>query len=184
MLLPAHLRHYIKNISAEEHRILFPEAAHAIGHDTYMDIGSVDHTDKAVQLAGDIVEVQKRAYLEIRGWASNEPSALALVPSKLRLNISSDNLVDIGNHQQSVRTLGLIWYPLTDQLGFNAEALKVVIVLSNKITKRIAISTLMRVFDPLGMLALITIRGRIIFQVLWRRKVEWYEVLPQDLLSQ
>lgn len=81
------------------------------------------------------------------------------------------------------RPLGLVWYPSTYQLGFNA--LKVEFALSNKIsTKRTALSTLMRVFDPLRVLASITITGRIIFQVLWRRKVEWDEVLPQDLVSQ
>lgn len=73
---------YIKNINAEQHRTLFAETAHA----TYMDdyIGSVGHIDKAVQLARDIVEVQKRAHFEVRGWVSNDPGALTLVPSEFR----------------------------------------------------------------------------------------------------
>ncbi|KAL0882586.1 hypothetical protein ABMA27_001036 [Loxostege sticticalis] len=173
---------YLKNKNAEEFRDLYPEAAHAIIHDTYMDdfIGSLEGSDEAAQLARDIVEVQERADFEVRGWVSNEPDALTLIPQNLRLDSGSTG-VDIGHFPQSVRTLGLIWYPSTDELGFNTAALKTSLALPQKITKRHALSSMMRVFDPLGVLAPITIKARIIFQVVWRRGIDWDQEFPQDL---
>lgn len=52
---------YIKHINTAKQRTLFPGGAHAIVHDTYIDdyIDSVGHIDKEVQLASDIIEVQK-----------------------------------------------------------------------------------------------------------------------------
>ncbi|KAL0871500.1 hypothetical protein ABMA27_005218 [Loxostege sticticalis] len=173
---------YLKNKNAEEFRDLYPEAAHAIVEDTYMDdfIGSLEGLDEATQLARDIVEVQERAHFEVRGWVSNEPEALTLIPPNLKLDSGSTG-VDIGHFPQSVRTLGLIWYPSTDELGFNTAALKTSLALPQKITKRHALSSMMRVFDPLGVLAPSTIKARIIFQVVWRRGIDWDQELPQDL---
>lgn len=49
--------------------------------------GSADYIDKAVQLARDLVEVQKRTHFEVRGWVSNEPSVSLLYLLSLGLTV-------------------------------------------------------------------------------------------------
>ena len=51
-------------------------------------------------------------------------------------------------------------------------------------TKRNLVSLIGRFYDPLGFLAPITIRFKILFQKLCRDKLEWDDPLPDDLLQE
>ncbi|XP_037303405.1 uncharacterized protein LOC119193787 [Manduca sexta] len=47
-------------------------------------------------------------------------------------------------------------------------------------TKREALSTVMSIYDPLGLLSVYTIRAKIILQNLWRLKMSWDERVPEE----
>ncbi|XP_052751531.1 uncharacterized protein LOC128200852 [Galleria mellonella] len=174
---------YVKKVNADE----FPEAAHASVFDTYMDdyIGSQDNIEKAARLAADIVELNKRAGFEMRGWASNNPDALALLSKDLVSTCikSRNESIDLGNSNNdvNVRTLGLIWQPNIDTISFSIgfENDK----LPHQITKRDALSYVMRIYDHLGILGPIVSRGRIMFQNIWRKRLTWDDELPQTDLK-
>jgi transposase InsO family protein len=88
---------------------------------------------------------------------------------------SNDRSVDLGS-PAFTRTLGLIWYPMLDTIGF-APVIKDNI--SNSFTKRQLLAQVMRIYDPLGILAPIVVKGRILFQNLWRKNLGWDEVLSE-----
>jgi hypothetical protein len=50
-----------------------------------------------------------------------------------------------------------------------------------KSTKRMLLADLNRIFDPLGFLAPVLIKGKIFVQQLWQLKVEWDQNLPSEL---
>jgi len=50
-----------------------------------------------------------------------------------------------------------------------------------KSTKRTLLADLNRIFDPLGFLAPVLVRGKIFLQQLWQLKIEWDQQLPEEL---
>ncbi|XP_052750564.1 uncharacterized protein LOC128200612 [Galleria mellonella] len=158
---------YMKNKNALEFKDQYPDAVHGIIYDTYMDdyIGSVDSSsDEAAQLAADIVNIHARAGLEMRGWVSNDPKALRLLPNHLLSESVSNINLNLANFPSStpcIRALGLYWHPSSDLIGFNTSIKSNQETLPSSLTKRIILSLIMRVFDPLGILAPVVIRGRI-----------------------
>ncbi|XP_063382133.1 uncharacterized protein LOC134668622 [Cydia fagiglandana] len=160
---------YIKNRNAQELQRSYPAAAKAIVRDHYMDdyLGSLDSVQEAAQLAADIVTVHKAAGMEMRGWVSNVPAALAAVPEDLRAPIVED--IHVGP-EAFVRTLGLIWHPKSDTFSFRTGS---PIPDQDKLTKRKVLSYLMCVYDPLGLLTPLVIQGRILFQQTWRTGIDW-----------
>ncbi|XP_073960001.1 uncharacterized protein [Choristoneura fumiferana] len=174
---------YIKNKNATEFQDSYPDAAKAIVLDHYMDdyMGSLDTTEQAARLAADIYAVHKNAGFEMRYWVSNDLEALSLLPkeSLLELPVANASLgVDLGSLATPVRTLGLIWRPAADTIGFNIGVTEQ--ELPKKFTKREVLAHVMRIYDPLGILAPIVVRGRIMFQNAWRKGLDWDEKLSQS----
>ncbi|XP_045533952.1 uncharacterized protein LOC123721008 [Papilio machaon] len=169
---------YVKNLNAKEHEREFPDASHATVYDVYMDdyIASVDNVYKAANLASDIVNLNKKANFLMRDWISNDPQALSHLPSELRSKkLEAVNLGE-SSVNVSTRVLGLKWQPDRDIISFNyLEDFTV----SNVLTKRNALSHLMRIYDPLGLLGPLVSRGRILFQTIWRKGIDWDDQLSQ-----
>ncbi|XP_048001871.1 uncharacterized protein LOC125238571 [Leguminivora glycinivorella] len=165
---------FIKNKNALEHADLYPLAVDAILFNHYMDdyIDSQDGVDEAAQLAADIVTVHNAACFEMRRWISNAPEALKLVPEDLRATQPLE--IDLGESANSIRALGIAWNPTLDMLGFRTGLLE-----TSSLTKRKVLSHVMRVYDPLGLLGPIVIKGRILFQQTWRSNIDWDTELPQ-----
>ncbi|GFW97517.1 uncharacterized protein TNCV_4991921 [Trichonephila clavipes] len=52
-----------------------------------------------------------------------------------------------------------------------------------KITKRFVLSTVQKVFDPIGMWAPSTLLLKLLLQELWKMKIAWDEELPQNIVN-
>lgn len=50
-------------------------------------------------------------------------------------------------------------------------------------TKRSVFSLISKLFDPLGLLAPVTIRAKILMQKLWELKLQWDDPLPEDKVT-
>ncbi|XP_059061887.1 uncharacterized protein LOC131854763 [Achroia grisella] len=171
---------YLKNKNALDHKKEFPMVVDAVVNNHYMDdyLGSVDSADEAARLVADIVEVHSRAGFEMRNWVSNSKEALTLIPRDLcAANILEVNLA---NNAPNHKILGVSWNIVDDSLGLLRSLPP--IHESSKWTKRHVLSLLMQVYDPLGFLAPIVIRGRILFQQTWRLGINWDDHLPSEIL--
>ncbi|KAL0830356.1 hypothetical protein ABMA28_002544 [Loxostege sticticalis] len=142
-------------------------------------VSSVACVEKAASLARDIVDLHKLAHFEMRGWISNHPEALKLLPDDL-LAAPHTPEVPVLAPPTNVRTLGLFWNASKDYLNFHPELPEEV---PSTLSKRMALSYVMRLFDPLGFLSPITIHGRILLQVAWASKIDWDEPLPRDQIK-
>ncbi|XP_059053385.1 uncharacterized protein LOC131847753 [Achroia grisella] len=171
---------FIKNKNASLHEHVYPKAAEAILGHHYMDdyVDSLDNINEAAQLASDIVTVHAAACFEMRGWISNEPMVLKLVPEELRAAQPLE--IDLCSSVTNVRALGISWSPITDNLGFRTGIGE---THPTSLTKRKVLSHIMRVYDPLGLLGPIVVKGRILFQKTWRTNIDWDTELSQSETS-
>ena len=73
--------------------------------------------------------------------------------------------------------LKLIRSELNDSFFFTAKNIS----LANKITKRLVLSTIAKVFDPLGFLAPFVVKGKVLMQEIWRGGYDWDTELSFEL---
>ena len=75
--------------------------------------------------------------------------------------------------------LGLEWDPHLDQLKIVVSE-KLMNEASWKFSKQNALALISSLFNPLGLLSPLSIRGRIFLQTLWKAKVSWDESLSEE----
>jgi len=85
---------------------------------------------------------------------------------------------DLHSNLQSC-ALGIKWDVSNDQLYFEVNLKKT----TGPITKRIILSQVSSLFDPLGLISPVLIKARILFQEATRLKTEWDDPLPPHLLD-
>ena len=76
----------------------------------------------------------------------------------------------------------VLWDLSSDQLQFDPLKLKELTTIN--LTQRNLLLLISSIFDPLGIAAPITIRLRIIQQLLWRKGVKWDDILTSDILPE
>lgn len=84
----------------------------------------------------------------------------------------------IGEHSQT-KTLGLGWHNTSDELYFVTN------IESNysKLTKRVMLSILSQIYDPLGLLSPVVIIPKLLLQKLWLSKIDWDTPVPLDIVN-
>lgn len=76
----------------------------------------------------------------------------------------------------STSTLGIGWSPSSDHIFFRIDCPPITVS-----TKRSILSTTSKIFDPLGLLSLCTIKPKRLLQKLWFLKLDWDEPVPLDI---
>ncbi|XP_029171127.1 uncharacterized protein LOC114945863 [Nylanderia fulva] len=161
----------------------FPQGATVLRLDCYVDdvVTGADNLDDAVNLQTELRNLCMAGGFPLRKWASNHPEVLTGVPQEHRLQQ--------GPHSwegESHSTLGLRWRPQDDRFAFAIHPRPV-----SKFTKRRVLSETARLFDPMGWLAPVVIRAKILIQSTWLQQLDWDAPLPakdarhwQQLLDQ
>lgn len=82
------------------------------------------------------------------------------------------------------RVLGIVWNANSDEFSFSTELrddLMLFLSGQRRPTKRIVLSCVMSLFDPLGLLAPFTVYGKMIIQNVWRSGSEWDEEINDEI---
>lgn len=133
----------------------FPLAVEIIEKETYVDnIFSGSHTiETAEKRKQHVISALRRGQFELRKWVSNTPELLENIPiehREIKPNLSL-------NSDESIKTLGPHWQQNDDifhfQIDFDLH--------SNQFTKRIVLSTIARLFDPLGWINPIIVTAKV-----------------------
>ena len=158
----------------------FPNIAAIIKQNFYMDdlFVSTDSVNEAVSMYQSLRCVLSKGGFNLTKWTSTSQDVLHSIPDDHR-GISPD---DIETRQVQQRVLGVIWDLSTDQLRFDPVKLKELTTIN--LTQRNLLHIISSIFDPLGIAAPITIRLRIIQQLLWRKGVKWDDILTSDILPE
>ncbi|GFW13796.1 integrase catalytic domain-containing protein [Trichonephila clavipes] len=75
-----------------------------------------------------------------------------------------------------IKVLGVYWNPKHDCFSFRVK-----IDLHELNTKRDVLSTIARIYDPLGLLGPVVAKAKIFLQKLWMLKIDWTDFLPDTI---
>ncbi|XP_075170111.1 uncharacterized protein LOC142242417 [Haematobia irritans] len=163
------------NMLGETCRAEFPLAARAILSDFYMDdlISGSDDESEIFEIYKQLKLAMDSAKLSLKKWYSNSKKFLESLPMSEREKTLRFNESEI------IKTLGIIWAPAEDTFRY------VWPVFDSKraVTKRIVLSELAKLFDPLGIINPVIVKGKIFMQDMWILKLNWDESLPINMYN-
>jgi hypothetical protein len=162
----------LKQLTDDEgHR--YPRTAAVLQRDFCVDdvLTGADTKVEARALRTELRELLISAGLNIQKWASNNRELLN--------GLSEQDINDklLLGESQTVKTLGVVWNSSDDSILYSVK----VNPLTREITKRTISSEIAKIYDPLGLLAPVIIRAKLLLQRIWTLKIDWDESLPADL---
>ena len=159
-------------------------AESALRRDFYVDdfLGGADCVEDALNLKTDLTNSLSKVCMPIRKWSSNSPEVLSQIPEADRETAT----VEVAKDEHGVKTLGVAWNTGRDKFVFRVPAaLKThSAILKSKpiITRRLLLSAIATVFDPLGWLSPLTVRMKILFQESWGETASWDDELSSSTI--
>lgn len=163
----------------------YPDACDLLRRSTYVDdiVHSVDTADQARRLSKEVEYVLGEAGFALKGWTFN------------------GSLLNPDAEVEQLRILGLQWEPKNDllkyrtRLNFSSKKKGVSPVdnptlsddlscIPRKLTRRLVLEQVMKLYDPLGVLCPFTLQAKILLRRTWELKLGWDEPLPDDLWHQ
>lgn len=152
----------------------YPDAALSVNHDIYMDdfVTSIENLPKALNLCVQMRRMFRAGGFELVKWASNSSDLMSAIPLNEQL-VNSRQF----SHDHSIKILGLRWISASDHFYFQA---------SNDFkacTKRNILSAIARIFDPLGLIAPVTLFAKVLLKRIWSIKLDWDETPPESIME-
>nr|XP_040219997.2 uncharacterized protein LOC120948080 [Anopheles coluzzii] len=131
-----------------------------------------------IALVGDIAKMYRQILngrFELRKWTSNNLSVLSGLSTEYIGTHSSLHFIP----NETVKALGISWKPESDELCFesNTEADEATS------TKRSILSSIAKMYDPLGLIAPVIVRAKMLIQELWLLKSGWDEPVPNHIYA-
>lgn len=130
-------------------------------------VSGADSLGDALTYQKDLTQLLSKGGFKLHKWASNSPDLLSHLPSSY-LKLTSLSLAGT----EYLKILGLQWNPLTDTFSYKISTLEKIC------TKRTLLSELARVFDPLGFAFPLTIKLKLLIQLIWSLGIDWDSSLP------
>lgn len=151
----------------------FPRAKGLLIYNTYVDdiIAGADTSDDLLAVQSDLIHLLRRGEFELKKWASNCDAVLKCVPVK-------DHAIEptfTPTDDTTLKVLGVHWDPSTDVFGYHSHTDE------GLITKRSVLSTIARLYDPIGALGPVLLWAKGVMQELWVEKIGWDSPLPMTL---
>lgn len=154
---------------------LFPIAREVLLKDFYMDdlLSGGDSVENALQIQTQITDLLATGGMNIRKWTSNCKALTDQIPEDLRE--SGDWLL---NPEATIKTLGVVWNPQRDEfrIRLNMDDFS-----RHPVTKRILLSYIATIFDPLGFLAPISFTCKTWMQQLWKEETDWDQRVSEEI---
>ena len=173
--------------TAEMAKENYPQASELLINNTYMDdiINSVDNVETAKKLTNEMETILSNGNFKIKEWIYSHDK---IAPDQ--------DLLPTDMKTAHEKVLGVVWNPITDNFYF-----KVKLNLTPKskkrrpkqnqgtttntskiLTKRIILSQVNSVYDPLGLASPLTVRAKILMRRLWihNPKLEWDDPIPEE----
>ena len=129
-----------------------------------------DSEQNLVRFYRESRETFRKGDFNLRQWGSNSKQVQQIA--------TRDGVLE---EDTTIKVLGMYWDIDTDRYLYNTA-----VAWDGKFTKRSALAFVCKVFDPLGILAPITTRGKVFLQELWRCDIKWddsFEFLQEGKLT-
>ena len=163
-------------VLADENHEKFPKAAHAIKHDFYMDdlLTGAKSVETAIEMQHTIHEILGKAHFPLRKYVSNSTQFLDALEPSLKETLRSVEFSSGG----SARILGLQWLPALDVFVINVKTKNIESIV---LTKQVIASLTAQMYDPMGLVTPVTVRGKILLQELWKEGRGWDDPVSDEI---
>nr|XP_022902869.1 uncharacterized protein LOC111415413 [Onthophagus taurus] len=121
--------------------------------------------DEAQNLYSESMQILQAANMNLRKWRSNDATMMAVFQTNEKVT-----------RQGERKVLGILWHTLHDELGVSVQSEEEDTVP----TKRKVLKTVAKIYDPLGLLGPCTVKSKILLQTLWKKKLNWDDVLDPE----
>jgi len=175
--------------TAERECLNFPRESKIILNSSFMDdiIDSAENLEIVHRITKNVSEMLKKVDFHIKEWVVSNSD-------KLYIDLKDFKITDIG----SERVLGVSWDVSGDQfkydldLNFSKRGRKNesqdfdnLLKIPDILTKRIVLSKLNSIYDPLGLVGSFIIKGKILMRQLWTDCVnlDWDDEIPVDMYN-
>jgi hypothetical protein len=148
------------------------EAVSTVERNFYVDdlLKSVLDPSSGIRLAAELKELLSLGGFRLTKWLSNSEQVMNSIPETDRAEPRTK--LDLDTESFSERTLGLQWHVNQDQFVFDIN-------LHNKgTTRRSILSVASSLYDPLGLVAPVTLTPKLILQRACRLNLGWDEKIP------
>jgi len=154
----------------------FPLAIPILQNNIYVDDVLFGDNDIPLlrQSREQLCALLSRGGFRLRKWASNSSALLSDIPEECH-GLAGNRLLTL---EENFSVLGLSWNPSSDAFQF-----RVSLPQSLPNTKRKILSTIAKLFDPLGWVTPVTINAKVFMQQLWRLKLNWDDVIPSQTIQ-
>ena len=165
-------------MTAEDAKEEYPEASNLLVRNSYMDDipGSVASEKDGMKLMQETGQI-----LEARGFKMNKWTFSGQAPRK---EMSEDQaavqvLMRRSSENEMEKVLGMGWDTERDSIRFLLKVLDT----ETETTKRGCLSLICSIYDPIGLLAPVTVTAKIILRKIWasRPSIDWDDPLPDEL---
>ena len=173
---PACANFALKTVADDHEHEHGQEAADFIRRDFYVDDGlkSVPTEAEAIQLAKNTRDLCARGNLHLHKFSSNSRALLQSIPADDRATSLRD-LDILDETLPAERALGVAWYTESDSLQYRPS------LPEQPVTRRGSLSTVCSIFDPLGLIAPGTLKGKQILQDICRNGSGWDEEIEESI---
>lgn len=160
---------------ANDEKLNYPEAASTLIDNTYVDdiINGAHTLEGARHRIMELIALLQKGGFELRKWSSNCPEILEDIPvSYLEVPLSFELDAD----KKNINILGIKWIPSLDKFTY-----KINNCFSDHCTKRIILSTIARLYDPLGFINPVVFIAKCFMQNLWKIQIGWDDEIPSEM---
>lgn len=140
--------------------------------------GGADDVPAALEMQRQLIAAFRAGGFHLRKWVSNREELLGNVPKEdieLKLPFSL-------NEKDSVKTLGLFWSPSSDTFSYRFS-FDLDEVLQHPTTMRHVLSTISRLFDPLGFIGPVTLNAKCFLRKLREEGLDWDDVASPQFVA-
>ena len=153
----------------------FPQACSVLSQDFFVDdlLTGASSESAATELIKELQALLQSGGFQLRKWSSNIPKVLENLP--IDLCQSDVYFRQEGDHMMKV--LGIHWEPTSDTFSYHIN------VFNSSSTKRGILSTIAKLFDPLGWISPAVFWAKCLMQELWKLNLGWDDPVPHNLLN-
>ncbi|XP_043282378.1 uncharacterized protein [Venturia canescens] len=151
----------------------YPAAVAPLTMGRYVDdiYGGADQISELLTQARHLIGICTAGGFPLAKWQSNSPALLT------NLGFGSSPEDSRSFDECETKVLGLAWFPGPDVFKFTSLPYTG----GQSITKRVILSEIAQIYDPLGFLSPVVIRAKILLQRLWLEKLAWDDPVSTEV---
>ncbi|XP_011705715.1 PREDICTED: uncharacterized protein LOC105460917 [Wasmannia auropunctata] len=141
----------------------FPQGVRVLRQDVYVNDVLTDTSTEGRSIRDQLIQLCMAGGFPLRKWATNADELLEDIAPEHRQYCKHREW----EPEQCHSTLELQWHPRQEAFGYRVRLRQ-----EETVTKRVVLAETARLFDPLGWIAPVVIRAKILIQALWMQRID------------